>query len=116
MIKKNVGLVIVEKQRVLEKLLDLLAQMGRKYDSIGDDVIVVQLGLMGVMVVKVEVCSGDIGRGFYCNNKNTINGINNINDNYNDNKNHHLQTNTYLTKIKKTLLNQSNKSYLHLGK
>lgn len=87
--------------------------MGRRYDSVGDDVIVVELGLMGVMVVKVEVGSGGgNGRGFYSSNKNTHNGINNNNDN----KNHQLQTNTYLTKIKKTLLNQSNKSYLHLGK
>ena len=89
--------------------------MERRYDSVGDDVIVVELGLMGVMVVKVEVgsCDGN-GRSFYSSNKNTHNGINNNNNN--DNKNHQLQTNTYLTKIKKILLNQSNKSYLHLGK
>lgn len=53
MIKKKVGLVIVEEQRVLERLIDLLVEMGRRYDSVGDDLILVELGLMGVMVIKV---------------------------------------------------------------
>jgi len=96
---------------VLERLIDLLVEMGRRYDSVGDDLILVELGLMGVMVIKVEVG----------NNNFSINDINKFITNSTNNtsiisKSHHLQTNTYLTRIKKTLLTQSNKSYLHLGK
>ena len=92
--------------------------MSRKYDSVGDDVILVELAVMAVMVIKVDI--GGCGYGNYTNNNMNKNNINNNainnNNNNNDNKNHHLQTNTYLTKIKKILLSQSNKSYLHLGK
>lgn len=96
--------------------------MGSRYESLGDDLILVELGLLAVMVIKVEI--GNNGNIITINDNNNISRLINNNNKTNSTtsssstiaKDHHLQTNTYLTKIKKTLLTQSNKSYLHLGK
>lgn len=46
---------MVEEQRILEKLLDLLVLRGLRYEAFGDHLIVVEAAYMARLTIKVNI-------------------------------------------------------------